>query len=240
MDDAKLSEILQSLVQLPRETEWVEFKLNNDDPEEIGEYLSALANAAALHCKDRAYLVWGIEDETHRVMGTRFSPKAARVGNEELENWLVRSLQPRIEFVIHEFPYCGIPVVMFEVRPCKHTPVRFRDTEFIRVGTYKKKLRDFPEKERALWEQLSPTPFERQLAAERVTADGVLSVIDYPGYFDLTMQGLPADRKGILERLERERIILPESDRWNITNLGGLLFAKKLTDFDRLHERQSE
>jgi len=34
--------VLQELRKLPAETEWVEFKHNNDNPEEIGEYLSAI------------------------------------------------------------------------------------------------------------------------------------------------------------------------------------------------------
>ena len=44
-----LTGLMRELCKLPRETEWVEFKDSNDDPEEIGEYLSALANSAALN-----------------------------------------------------------------------------------------------------------------------------------------------------------------------------------------------
>ena len=32
----------------PTETEWLEFKRNRYDPEQLGEYLSALANSACL------------------------------------------------------------------------------------------------------------------------------------------------------------------------------------------------
>jgi hypothetical protein len=73
-NEAYLAGLLHELRKLPNETEWVEFKANYADPQEIGEYISALSNAAAL---------------------------------------------------------CGL--------------------EFNRVGSYKKKLKDFPEKERALW-----------------------------------------------------------------------------------------
>ena len=52
--------LVRELCKLPRETEWVEFKGNNKNPQEIGEYLSALANAAALNGKANAYMVWGI------------------------------------------------------------------------------------------------------------------------------------------------------------------------------------
>jgi ATP-dependent DNA helicase RecG len=175
MTDQNLVALFVSLTQLPRETEWVEFKVNDSEPEEIGEYLSALANSAALHQKDAAYIVWGVEDRTHRVVGTSFKPRDAKVGNEEIENWLTRLLSPRIEFKIHEFSHEGNPVVIFQIRPCRHTPVRFRETEFIRIGTYKKKLKDYPEKERALWFQIAKVPFEREPAATDLTSDEVLA-----------------------------------------------------------------
>ncbi len=56
-----LSGLLKELLSLPNETEWVEFKHNNDNPQEIGEYISALSNSAALSDKAFAYLVWGIQ-----------------------------------------------------------------------------------------------------------------------------------------------------------------------------------
>ena len=80
-----LTGLMRELCKLPRETEWVEFKDSNDEPEEIGEYLSALANSAALNGKAFAYLIWGVENQTHRIIGTKFSPSAAKKGNEPLE-----------------------------------------------------------------------------------------------------------------------------------------------------------
>ena len=157
MTPAELQSKLDELLHLPSETEWVEFKHNNDRPEEIGEYLSAIANGAALHGKQTGYIVWGIQDGTHEVVGTSFAPKRARVGNEELENWLLRMLSPRIDFTIHEFRSGGLPIVLFEVQAANSTPVRFQSDAFIRVGSYKKKLKDFPEKERRLWQLLSAT-----------------------------------------------------------------------------------
>src|SRR5206468_13113385 len=88
---------LISLIALPGETEWVEFKHNNDNPEEIGEYLSALANSAALHRQPFGYIVWGIENGTHNILGTTFKPRTRKgKGNEDLEPWLARHLSPRI------------------------------------------------------------------------------------------------------------------------------------------------
>lgn len=129
----------------------------------MGEYLSALANAAALLRKDRAYIVWGIEDVMHKVVGASFKPRQTKKGNEELENWLGRLLQPRLDFRVHEFAHEGKPVVLFEVPAASHTPVRFSGEEFIRVGSYKKKLKDYPEKERALWSIFQKEDWSAQL-----------------------------------------------------------------------------
>ncbi|MBL8527826.1 MAG: ATP-binding protein [Burkholderiales bacterium] len=102
MSSARPASYLVSLVHelraLPRETEWVEFKVNDAEPQAIGEYISALANAAALVGKAFAYVVWGVQNEDHAVVGTRFDPSKACVGNEALENWLLRLLEPKIDF----------------------------------------------------------------------------------------------------------------------------------------------
>jgi ATP-dependent DNA helicase RecG len=117
---AELQAKLDELVRLPAETEWVEFKHNNDSPQEIGEYLSAISNGAALHGRRTGYLMWGIEDGTHSVLGTAFRPKLAKKGNENLENWLLHQLNPRIDFTIHEFERNGKAVrdAMSEICTC--------------------------------------------------------------------------------------------------------------------------
>ena len=71
--------LLLSLLALPRECEWVEFKHNNDDPERIGEYVSALSNSAALLGQEAAYLVWGVDDVTRQPVGTSARPLDRKV-----------------------------------------------------------------------------------------------------------------------------------------------------------------
>jgi ATP-dependent DNA helicase RecG len=170
---AELQAKLDELLRLPAETEWVEFKHNNDNPQEIGEYVSAIANGAALHGKRAGYIVWGIEDGTHAILGTSFRPKQAKKGNENLESWLLHQLTPRIDFTIHEFDRSGARVVLFVVQAANSTPVRFAGNAFIRVGSYKKKLKDFPEKERRLWQILSefPDDWSAQVVAGATLAD---------------------------------------------------------------------
>jgi predicted HTH transcriptional regulator len=233
-----LTGLVRELCKLPRETEWVEFKENNAEPKEVGEYISALSNSAALVGKAFAYLVWGVDDKTHQVVGTCFSLATAKVGNEELENWLLRLLAPKIDFHFFEFTMDGLPIVLLEIGRAFRHPVQFEGNEFIRVGSYKKRIKDFPEKERSLWRIFDQTTFEEGIAAERVSSEEVLKLLDYPAYFDVLNLPLPEGRKGILQALQSDELIQSnEAGNWNITNLGAILFAKRLSDFRLLRRK---
>ncbi len=228
--------LLRELCRLTNETEWVEFKHNNDDVPTMGEYISALANSAALIGKQSAYLVWGVENKTHDVIGTSFKPSTARYKQQELESWLLQKTAPKIHFHFYEFKSSDdLSVVILEIQAASHTPVQFDGVEYIRVGSYKKKLREFAEKERALWRVFDLVPFEQQMAAENIMVEDVLKLLDYSAYFDLTDQPLPEGRDGILAALQADKLLKKEDNGlWSISNLGAILFAKKLQDFHHL------
>ncbi len=230
--------VLRELVKLPRETEYVEFKENRYEHEEIGEYISALSNSAALHGKANAYMVWGVEDESHKVVGTSFQPGLQKVGAQEMESWLLNLLSPRIHFYFHELLVDGLRVVILEIARASHKPVQFKNQEFIRIGSYKKKLKEYAEKERALWRIFDQVPFEEVSAKEQVTDVEVLKLLDYPAYFELLGLSLPENRSGILERLAQDEMVQPcDAGGWNITNLGAILFAKDLESFKHLKRK---
>ena len=230
--------LVRELCKLPRETEWVEFKTNYGDPERIGELISALANGAALNGKPNAYIVWGIEDETHAVVGATFSFAAEKKGNEPLENWVLRKLRPRIDFRFHEVIVDEQRVELLEIDRASRNPVAFDRDEFIRVGSVTKKLREYPEKERDLWRIFDRVSFEDGTAAERVREEDVLLKLDYPTYFHLLQVPLPDGRAAILDALRQDDLIVPcEAGGWNVTNLGAILLARKLYDFPRLKRK---
>lgn len=230
--------IVQELRKLPTETEWVEFKHNKVDAEEIGQFLSALSNSAALVGKVKAYLIWGIEDGSHEIIGTTFKPREAKVGNEEIENWLLRLLSPKIKFNFYELIMEDKPVILLEIGSAFRHPVQFKNIEYIRVGSYLKKLKDFPEKERELWRIFDKIPFERGIAQDNLSAEDVLLLIDYPAYFSLLNMPLPDSRDGIMKAFESEELLLlGDNGQWNITNLGAILFAKDISQFSSLKRK---
>lgn len=156
MTAAQLQDKLAELLALPQESEWVEFKHNNSDPQMIGEYLSALSNSAAIDGRPFGYIVWGVEDGTRAVAGTTFKPRTQKgTGNEDLEPWLNKLLAPRVNFRIFEFEAGGKPVVLFEVQAANSAPVAFGGKRWVRIGSHKKPLGEHPERERQLWLLLS-------------------------------------------------------------------------------------
>ncbi len=237
-DHGYLLGLVRELCKLPHETEWVEFKLNQDAPQVIGEYISALANAAALHGKAQAYILWGIDNGTHAIAGTSFSPGIAKKGNEPLETWLLRILRPRIDFRFHEIVADERRVVLLEIDRASRQPVAFSGIEFTRVGSSRRKLKDFPEKERALWRVFDEVSFEEGIADERVRGESVLTKLDYPAYFDLLDTPLPDGHTAILDVLQQDRLIAPcAAGGFDITNLGAVLLARNLGDFRSLQRK---
>lgn len=220
------------------EQPWIEFKHNNSDPQEIGEYISALSNTAALFNQEHAFMIWGIDDTTHEVLGTSFVPQATKQGNQGLELWLSTLLDPQIQFYFHTTEIEGKQVVLLEIARANSAPVKFKSIDYIRIDSYKKKLKDFPDTERELWAIFSKKPFESMIAMENVSGDFILRELDYSAYFDLLSVDLPSDKAKILSALEEDKMISKsETGNYNITNLGAILFAKRLSDFPSLFRK---
>jgi ATP-dependent DNA helicase RecG len=152
MNNSVHIKLINRLRALPMETEWLEFKGNYYEPHLLGEYLSALANAACLSGQPRGYLIFGIDNETHEVIGTSFDPYAVKgKGNQDLLPWLAAGLHPNTGFETYIVEHPGGRVVLFEVGPAHEQPVNFYGTAYIRVGTSKTELSKHPEKARAIW-----------------------------------------------------------------------------------------
>ena len=238
-DDVEfLRGVVKRLTALPAEDECVEFKVNNWEPGSIGQYISALSNSAALQGKGNAYLVWGISNDDHAVVGTTFKASRAKKGNEELENWLVRLLAPRINFRFHEISYEEKPVVLLEIEPAYSHPTRFSGEGYIRIGSYNKKLKDHPERERQLWNVLTATSFETRETIEGVSSKEILQFLDYPAYFDLLDAHLPSNARAILDSLARERLVTrSDNGQWGIPNIALVLLAKHLDHISNLQRK---
>ena len=156
MSNLDLTALVDRLRKEPRETEWLEFKRDHWEPHVIGEYLSALANAACISGKPNGYLVFGVEDSTHKVVGTSFDPASTKgKGNQDLPIWLSTKLKPNVGVLIHEVNHPSGRVVLFEINRAWSRPVLFDGKGYIRIGTSKTDLERHPDRARAIWNSQS-------------------------------------------------------------------------------------
>jgi predicted HTH transcriptional regulator len=232
MTEPRTLAIIDDLRKLPAEAPWAEFKENNANAPLIGKLISALANSARMSDEHFAYVVWGVRDGTHQAVGTTFEPGTQKENNQPLDLWLAQRLQPAIDFRFETIDYHGTRLVLLTIPAASTAPVEFDRTAFVRIGNATPRLSDHPERLKALWAKLQPYAWETGVAVQFLTGDEVLLKLDYASYFDLTAQPLPDNRVGIFEKLVADRLIQPDAGgHWNITNLGAVLFAKRLSDF---------
>lgn len=232
-------DLIDDLRAQPVETPWLEFKSSLSDEAKIGKLISALSNAARLEGKEQAFLVWGVEDGTHKVIGTSFDPFSKHIGNQVFELWLRQRLSPAPALQFRPVDHPDGKIVLLEIPAPTMAPTSFESVPYIRIGSATPKLSDDPGRYQALIEKMRPYTWELGIAASYLTADDVLRLIDYPSYFSLTRQQLPTNRDHILERLAGDRLIQKDvGGRWNIFNLGAILFATNLRDFGSSIERK--
>ena len=237
MKQQQLIGLLTDLVKQPHESEWVEFKLNFHSAEEIGKCISALSNGACIHGENFGFLVFGVEDRTHIVQGTTFKAKSQKKGNEDIEHWLATRLNPRIDFTIYEFDYeQDKHISIFEINAAKNIPVEFMQQSYIRVGSITRKLNEFPDKQAKIWKK-NALPFEKEIAKDNLTVLDITKYLSTETYFDLMKLPYPSTQQRIIDKFLEEGLII-KNKTFAITNLGALLFAKKLRDFESV-ERKS-
>lgn len=152
MNEQELIELVDELRNLPKENEWVEFKTGKSTTNErLGYYLSGISNAACISNVSFGYLVFGIEDETHSVVGTSYNFKTSKEGNEELELWIRRNLNPSIKFDHFPFEYKGLHLELFRIPAATGEPTNFKSQPFIRIGSNLTDMRKFPDYIRAIY-----------------------------------------------------------------------------------------
>lgn len=147
-------ELIRDLCEYPSETEWLEFKENLADENEIGEYISALSNAAAVSGRRESYLVWGVSNEEHKIVGTCFDYNRDAKTHEPFQNFLARQLVPSVAFHFDEDMVDGKRVVLLRVPAAVKVPTAWQGKRFGRIGSSKVNLAKYPERESDLWNSL--------------------------------------------------------------------------------------
>jgi ATP-dependent DNA helicase RecG len=201
MTDSDLQILLNDLCNQPHEQQWLEFKLNKGSiaNEEIGEYISAMSNGATISNKPFGYIVWGVQDLTHQIVGTNFSFKNTKQGNQDLELWVRNLLHPKINFEIFEFVCEGKNITILRIPSAKGEPTHFQKKPFIRIGSNKTDLRNFPDYVRIIYNSLE---------------DWSAKIIESASINDLDIDALKTAREKFKEKSSRTSFF-SEIDNWD-------------------------
>jgi len=202
MTNDELIELIDELQALPTETEWVEFKTGTvTTNQRLGQYISALSNSACINHQLFGYLIFGIDDPTHKVVGTSFKFKNKKEGNEELELWIRRLLNPSIKFQHFVCQYNNLHVEVFKIPAARSEPTNFEKIPRIRIGTNLTDLRNYPDYIRTIYN--SHEDWSARIV-EKATID------------DLDTAAIAKAREKFKEAKENSAFV-EEVDRWNDT-----------------------
>lgn len=237
--DNNFCNLIKALLQEPTETEWLEFKKGNADATVIGRDISALANGALICQHNHAYMIWGIEDKSHAIIGTHFSPYNKFQGNQELLSWLHEMLSDNAQFSFTEGNIEDKKVVLLTIKPAVQYPVSFQNEAYIRVGSYTKRLATESKLQVQLWDCLRNEKFELTPAARDLTSEMVDQRLDIQTYFQKLNQSAPESLQERLKYLENDQIItVQENHLFSISNFGALLLARDLNVFPSVRRKE--
>ncbi len=144
--------IIDDLIKREEE-EWFELKLNWFEKDKIGHYISALSNAATISGKEYGYMLWGVNDITHKIEGTDIKYQV-KYKDEPLLNFLARNLNPSIAFEFKELEIKEVRLVLLVVPAARKVPTSYMNVRYGRIGSSLVNLDKYPEREGLLWKVL--------------------------------------------------------------------------------------
>lgn len=216
---------LNALLLTRSESEHVEFKeaKNRFDFEELVAYCVALANEGG------GKMVMGVTDTPpRRVVGTRAFDVPERT---------VTGIHERIQMKVDwtEIAHPDGRVLVFDVpsRP-QGQPIHYAGRYFMRAGSSLVPMS--PDQLKRIFAE-GQTEVMSRPARTGCEADDVIRLLDTQSCFDLLKLPYPATREAVLDRLEREKLIVRDGPHWTIANLGAVLFAKRLDEFEGLFRK---
>ena len=199
MTPKQLQVTLNNLRSLSSENEVVEFKeaKNTYDFTKLGKYFSALSNEANLCGKPNAWLIFGVEDKKHTIVGSQFRPN--RKDLDSLKGEIANKTTNRISFIeIYELPEPEGRVVMFKIPAApKGIPVSFDGHYYARDG-----------------EELVPLNLEKieRIRAQATTEDWSVAIIPDAAFEDLDQDAIDLARKNYKSKFPEKAA---EVDTWD-------------------------
>ncbi|HJB26373.1 MAG TPA: transcriptional regulator [Firmicutes bacterium] len=193
----------------------------------LGEIICAMANTAALEGTPYVYAFWGIDKETKALINTDFI-----IPNHQE---IAKHLSTNTEFLINELILENNRVVVLEVQRAYGSTIQYDGVEFILKNNQAEKIDCCPTEANRLWDIIysgKEEDFSFKIALKNVSADEVAECLDWKKLFEMLQKPLPNSPLGVMSVLCDFRFIREQNTgKYDITNLGALLLAKRLSKF---------
>ena len=200
----------------------------NDDIQldELGKYISALANLATQENFLYAYAIWGYDLNTREIKNSNF---------DKYKKLNIPYLSSNAIFSFQEIYYENKRLVVLEVMRAIDTTIQFNGCEYILCKNKPKEIEDFEKIKKAL---LCEKTFEEKIAFENVSLENVIKILDCETLFQLLKKEYPESNMDILNTLLKLGFIKEKNTgKYKITNLGALLLAKRLKYFSTVKSK---
>lgn len=207
-------------------------------PDELGQYISALANSAVLESLPYAYALWGINNQNNQIIGTSYKPYEETNNGITIKSWLIQYLSSNVDFSIEPVNNGGNIVLVLEVHSASNTTVQFKGDEYIVLNNKPEKLSNHPDVEKKIWDKLNNPKefaFEGKPALDNVALEDIIKLLDCNKLFEMLDKPFPANAGYLIDTLLELRFVSEQNTgKYTISNLGAILFARRLTAFKDL------
>lgn len=230
----EIKKVLDYLRIKDNECTWIEVKEEQINEDKLGETISAIANSCLLEGKECGYILIGVKDKVWEVVGTskKFSNFHVK-GGQDVELYLKTMLTPEINFYFFdEISIENKNISVVKIESASHTPIAYKKETYIRIGSNNKKLKEFSETAKKLWIKVSGFNYEDTIIKKDIGAEEILKFLDYREYYRLLKKEIPLEKEAIINEFVKEKYIIKDNQKYNITALGGLLLANNLNEFD--------
>ncbi len=216
MTAEQLNSILDSLCSLSAENEIVEFKeaKNNYDFSKLGKYFSALSNEANLKGISCAWLVFGVEDKKHQIVGSQF--RASRKDLDSLKGEIAKKSTNNISFIeIHEIIKSEGRVILFQIPAApKGIPIAFDGHFYARDG-----------------EELAPLNIEKieRIRAQNIKEDWSAVIVPEANIEDLDEDAIALAKKNYKNKFPEKAQEVDDWDTITFLNKAKITIKGKIT-----------
>lgn len=211
-----IEKILDDLLLLSSENEVVEFKEAKTDYsfEKLGKYFSAISNEANLKNKSYGWLVFGVEDKKHTIVGSSYRNYRPKL--DSLKGEIANKTTNRITYIdIHEVEREGKRILMFQIPAApRGLPIAFDGHYYARDG-----------------EELCPLNLEKleRIRAQAVLEDWSQGVVADADLSDLDEEAIAVARKNFKSKFPDKAEEMESWDTITFLNKAKLTIKGKIT-----------